>query len=295
MNLHGAMTALVTPFTDKDQVDVDALKRLAQAQIEGGIDGLVVSGTTGESATLTDDERKIAFEAVKEVADGKVPVILGTGTNSTKKTIAATKLAKEWGADAALVVCPYYNKPTQEGMYKHFLAVHEESGIPVVAYNVPGRTASDLQPQTIARLVDAGAIIAVKDATANMQRTVETLEAVDSSKPFSLMSGDDFTILPFVACGGSGVISVVSHLAPGDCAKLVRATAEGQWDIARPIQAKLITLSTVLFSVSNPIPVKAGTSILGFGSPRTRLPLETADGAIIAMVKEAMAAYGGIL
>jgi 4-hydroxy-tetrahydrodipicolinate synthase len=295
MILRGAMTALVTPFTDDDRVDVDAIKRLAQAQIDGGIDGLIVSGTTGESATLTVEDCKAAFHAVKEVAAGKVPVILGTGSNCTKKAVAASKLAKEWGADAALVVCPYYNKPTQEGMFQHFVAVHEESGIDVVAYNVPGRTASDLLPATIARLVDASAIIAVKDATANMQRAVETLDAVDSSRPFSLMSGDDFTILPFVACGGSGVISVVSHLAPGDCAELVRAVSEGRFDVARALQTKLITLSSVLFSVSNPIPVKAGTSILGFGSPRTRLPLETADDAVMEMVRNAMLNYGGIL
>jgi 4-hydroxy-tetrahydrodipicolinate synthase len=295
MKLSGAMTALVTPFDENDDVDVAALKRLAQAQIDGGIDGLVVSGTTGESATLSDDERKVALEAVLEVADGKMPVILGTGTNSTKKTIAATKLAKEWGASAALVVCPYYNKPTQEGMYQHFKTVYEASGIPVVAYNVPGRTASDLQPETIARLVDAGAIIAVKDATANMQRAVETLDAVDSSKPFSLLSGDDFTILPFVACGGAGVISVVSHLAPGDCSQLVRSAQAGEWDVARSIQAKLVTLSKVLFAVSNPIPVKAGVSLLGLGHSRTRLPLVSADDDVIAMVREAMIAYGGIL
>jgi 4-hydroxy-tetrahydrodipicolinate synthase len=295
MKLQGALTALVTPFTDDDRVDVAALKRFAQAQIDGGIDGLVVSGTTGESATLSSGDCKVALEAVLEVSNGKLPVILGTGSNCTTKTIEATKLAKEWGADAALVVCPYYNKPTQEGMYQHFKAVYEASGIPIVAYNVPGRTASDLTPETIARLVDAGAIVAVKDATANMQRAVETLAAVDSSKPFSLMSGDDFTILPFIACGGSGVISVVSHLAPGDCSELVRAAREGRWDVARPIQAKLIVLSKVLFSVSNPMPVKAGVSILGFGSPRTRLPLVTADDAVIAMVRDAMVAYGGIL
>jgi 4-hydroxy-tetrahydrodipicolinate synthase len=295
MKLRGAMTALVTPFTEDDDVDVAAIKRLAQAQIDGGIDGLVVSGTTGESATLSSDECKIALEAVLEVANGKLPVILGTGTNSTKETIAATKLAKIWGADAALVVCPYYNKPTQEGMYLHFKAVFEESGIPIVAYNVPGRTASDLQAETIARLVDDGAIVAVKDATANMQRAVETLEMVDSSKPFSLMSGDDFTILPFVACGGSGVISVVSHLAPGDCSELVRAAQEGRWDVARPLQAKLIELSKVLFSVSNPIPVKAGVSILGLVHLRTRLPLVSADDEIVEMVRSAMAQYGGIL
>lgn len=295
MTIRGAFTAMVTPFTDDDDVDVAAMQRHAQAQLDGGIDGLVVSGTTGESATLTEAERRSATEAVLEVARGRVPVVVGTGTNSTRETIHATKAAKAWGVDAALVVCPYYNKPTQDGLFAHFKAVYDETGMPIIAYNVPSRTASDLLPETIARLVEADAIVAVKDATANMQRAIDTLALVDPVKPFVLMSGDDFTMLPFVACGGAGVISVVSNLVPGDCARLVRETVDGNWDVARPLQRKLIELSTALFSVSNPIPVKAGTSLLGFGSPRPRLPLLTADVATVEVVKAAMVRYGGLL
>ena len=295
MKLSGAMTALVTPFTADDEIDKAGLKKLVQQQLDGGIDGLVVSGTTGESATLTDDEKKIALEVVLETNSGRVPVILGTGTNSTKKSIHATKLAKEWGADAALVVCPYYNKPTQEGMYQHFRAIFEETGMPIIAYNVPGRTASDLLPETIGRLVNDGYIAAVKDATANMQRASETEALVRGKKDFSLLSGDDFTILPFVACGGDGVISVVSHLAPSDCSRLVQLTKQGDWEEARGIQDKLIKLSSVLFSVSNPIPVKAGVSVLGIAHHRTRLPLETASDNLVETVRGAMTDYGGIL
>ena len=295
MKLSGAMTALVTPFTENDEIDKDGLKKLVQQQLDGGIDGLVVSGTTGESATLTDDEKKIALEVVLECNDGKVPVILGTGTNSTQESVQATKLAKEWGADAALVVCPYYNKPTQEGMYLHFRAIFEETGMPIIAYNVPGRTASDLLPETIGRLVSDGYIAAVKDATANMQRASETEALVRGNENFSLLSGDDFTILPFVACGGDGVISVVSHLAPGDCSKLVALTKKGEWESARSLQDKLIKLSRVLFSVSNPIPVKAGVSILDIAHHRTRLPLETAGDELVETVRKAMTEYGGIL
>ncbi|MCC7384009.1 MAG: 4-hydroxy-tetrahydrodipicolinate synthase [Deltaproteobacteria bacterium] len=295
MRFKGAYTALVTPFTSGGDLDVEAVKKILRQQIDGGIDGLVVAGTTGESPTLSEDEKRRYTELALEAARGKVPVIVGTGTNATRSTVLATKAAKSWGADAALVVCPYYNKPTQEGLFRHFQAVHQECGLPVVAYNVPGRTASDLLPETIARLVEIGAIAAVKDATANMQRAIETLAIVDRNKPFDLVSGDDFTILPFVACGGTGVISVVSNLVPGDTARLVRETAAGNWSVARPLQTKLVDLSRALFSVSSPIPVKAGMSMLGLCTADLRLPLVAADEKTRASVKAAMERYGALL
>lgn len=294
MRLNGAMTALVTPFTTDDRFDERAAKLILKQQLDGGISGLVVGGTTGESPTITEDEKQRYTELALEAAAGKVPVIVGTGSNSTKHTVEATKNAKRWGATHALVVCPYYNKPTQEGLFQHFRAVHQEAGLPVIAYNVPGRTVSDLLPETIARLVEIDAIVSVKDATANMQRAMETLMLIDPKKSFDLLSGDDFTILPFVAMGGTGVISVVSNLAPADTAKLVAASAKGDYAVARPLQTKLGILSKALFSTSSPIPVKVGMSLLGLCSPALRLPL-VADDKVRVTMKEALFAYGGLL
>jgi 4-hydroxy-tetrahydrodipicolinate synthase len=292
--LRGAMTALITPFNDADEVDLGAMKRIVEAQIAGGIDGLVACGTTGETPTLNGEEQERVVKTVLETARGRVPVIAGTGSNSTRTAVANTKRAEKWGADAALVVCPYYNKPTQEGLFKHFKAVHEDTGLPIIAYNVPGRTVSDLLPETIARLVEIGAIAGVKDATANMQRAAETFALISAIKrPFAFLSGDDFTILPFVACGGAGVISVVSNLVPGDTSKLVRLAESGAWAEARPLNARIIELSKALFSVSSPIPVKAGMAIAGFSSPRLRLPLEEATPATTEVVRAAMYRYRG--
>ncbi len=295
MKLEGAMTAVVSPFTDEDRIDLAAWKKILKAQLAGGIQGLIVAGTTGESATLSSDEKRALLESAKEMAAGKVPVILGTGTNDTKGTIAATKEAKAWGADAALVVCPYYNKPTQEGLYLHFKAVFEEVGMPIFAYNVPGRTASDLHAETIARLVETGAIISVKDATADMPRAIDTLALVPKNKPFTLMSGDDFTILPFIACGGVGVTSVVSNIVPADVVKLVSLCRKGDWETARPLQKRLSDLSRVLFSESNPIPIKYLMSMAGYCKPNLRLPLALGSQATVAKVRAAAEAYGGIL
>jgi 4-hydroxy-tetrahydrodipicolinate synthase len=291
--LQGAITALITPFDDKDEVDVRALSRIVDAQITRGIDGLVACGTTGETPTLSSEEQERVVKTVIEASKGRVPVIAGTGSNATKATVEQTKRAEKWGAEYALVVCPYYNKPTQEGLYRHFKAVHDETGMPIVAYNVPGRTVSDLLPETIARLVDAGAIIGVKDATANMQRATETLALVDKSKTFHLISGDDFTILPFVALGGVGVISVVSNLCPGDTAKLVKLTAEGRLAEARPLHERIVVLTKALFSVSSPIPVKAGMSIAGWCQSRLRLPLDGPAQSTIDLVRAAMQRYHG--
>jgi 4-hydroxy-tetrahydrodipicolinate synthase len=291
--LEGAFTALVTPFGADDEVDLVALAKIVEAQLAAGIDGLVPCGTTGETPTLSDDEQERVVRTVVEAAGGRVPVIAGTGSNSTRVAVAQTRRALGWGIDAALVACPWYNKPTQEGLFRHFVAIHEATGARIVAYNVPGRTASDLLPETIARLVEAGAIVAVKDATADMIRATETLALVPRDRPFSLLSGDDFTILPFVACGGKGVISVVSHLVPGDTARLVRAAAAGQLDVARPLHERIVRLTRPLFSVSNPIPVKAAMARAGWCSARVRLPLVEGDAALGARMVAAMNHYRG--
>lgn len=290
--LSGAFTALVTPFSADDRVDEKALARIVDAQLARGIDGLVPCGTTGETPALDAAEQERVVRLVVERVNKKVPVIAGTGSNSTKVTVEQTKRAMAWGIDAALVVCPYYNKPTQEGLFRHFKAVYEETGAPIVAYNVPGRTVSDLGPETIGRLVEAGAIVAIKDATADMARATETLAAVKGKK-LSLLSGDDFTILPFIACGGHGVISVVSNVAPGDTAKLVRECRAGRYAEARPLHERIVALSRALFLVANPIPVKMAMHLLGWCAPRLRLPLVEADQATTAKIKAALEKYAG--
>ncbi len=290
--LQGALTALVTPFDAQGEVDYVALTRNVHKQIEHGIDGLVPCGTTGETATLSIAEQEKVVRTVIEAGAGRVPVVAGTGTNATKETVERTLRAKSWGADAALVVCPYYNKPTQEGLFRHFKAVWEESGMPIVAYNVPGRTACDLNADTIGRLAELGAIVAVKDATADLARCAETLAAI-GDRSVSLLSGDDFTILPFVATGGRGVISVVSNIAPRDTARLVTETVANNWAVARPLNQRIIALSRALFLVSNPIPIKAAMALGGWCAPTLRLPLVEAEAAITTKIKVAMNRYRG--
>lgn len=289
--LKGAFTALVTPFDNDDRVDLKAFERIVKKQLEQGISGLVPCGTTGETPCLTDAEQETVVRKAVELADGKVPVIAGTGSNSTRVTIEQTKRAKAWGIDAALVVCPYYNKPTQEGLFLHFKAVWEACGVPIVLYNVPGRTVSDIQPDTLGRLAEIGAIVAIKDATANMQRAAEQVSATGGK--IAMLSGDDFTILPFVATGGHGVISVVSNVAPKDTVRLVAASAEGDYATAQPLNRRIIDLSRALFMVSNPIPVKAMVALGGWCHPRVRSPLVTADEALMKKLRAALDTYRG--
>lgn len=291
--LKGALSALVTPFDADGELDEKALRRLVDAQIEGGIDGLVACGTTGETPTLDRSEQERVIKVVVEQTAGRVPVLAGTGSNDTRATARWTRTVSEWGVDAALVVCPYYNKPSQEGMFRHFSAVAQDGGLPVVAYNVPGRTVSDLLPETVARLVEASAIIGLKDATGNLLRATETLALLPDGVPFAMLSGDDFTILPFVACGGQGVISVVSNLCPRDTSRLVALTAAGQLEEARPLHARIVALTKTLFLASNPVPLKVGLAQAGWCGPHTRLPLEPAEDRVVQAVRAALSIYAG--
>lgn len=291
--LQGALTALITPFKADGSVDLDRFRALVAAQIDRGIDGLVPCGTTGETPTLSLDEQERVVRATVEVNDGRVPVIAGTGHFDTRTAIAQTKRAMGWGVDAALVVTPYYNKPNQEGLFQHYKAIHQETGASVVVYNVPGRTAGDILPETLARLVEIGAVIGIKDATANMTRTAETLATIGRHTPFAMLSGDDFTILPFVACGGKGVVSVVSNLIPGDASRLVKLTQTGDLASANPLNDRVIALSRALFIDSNPIPVKAGMAMAGWCEPAVRLPLVAATEAVREHVKAGINRYRG--
>jgi 4-hydroxy-tetrahydrodipicolinate synthase len=288
--LEGSMVAIVTPMKD-GAVDLRSLRELVEWQVYEGTDGIVPCGTTGEGATLTAAERAEVVRAVVEQARGRVQVVAGAGSNATHEAIESVKMAKELRADAALVVTPYYNKPTQEGLYRHYLALWEAARFPVVAYNVPGRTAVDLLPETVARLVKAGAIVGIKEATANMDRQVQLVEKVGKDA-IAYLSGDDFTVLPYLACGGHGVISVIGNVAPRAMKDLV--TASRKPDLARALekQVAMAELNRMMFVETNPGPVKAAVALLGKASAELRLPLAPVSEANLAKTRDAMQRFG---
>lgn len=266
----GVITALVTPFRN-DSVDEEALRRLVNDQIENGIDGLVPCGTTGESATLDVDEHLRVIKIVVEEAGKRVPVIAGTGANSTREAIELSKAAKAAGADGMLQVTPYYNKPTQDGLFNHFKAIIEAVPLPTVLYNVPGRTACDLLPETIERLCAIKQVVAVKEATGSATRAAEIIARIGDR--LAVLSGDDATAFALYALGGKGCISVVSNVAPRLMAAMWDAAAAGEWNTARDLHYKLFAVSQGLFVESNPIPVKAALAMMGRMTEEIRPPL----------------------
>ncbi|HVP69591.1 MAG TPA: 4-hydroxy-tetrahydrodipicolinate synthase [Anaeromyxobacteraceae bacterium] len=290
MKLHGSMVAIVTPLKD-GKPDLKALRDLAEWQVAEGTDGIVPCGTTGEGATLTVQERADVIRTVVEAVRGRIKVIAGAGSNSTAEAIEGVRLARELKADAALVVTPYYNKPTPEGLYRHYMAIWDATGFPVVAYNVPSRTAVDLMPDTVARLAKAGAIAGIKEATANMDRQVQLVEKV-GKEAIAFLSGDDFTVLPYIACGGNGVISVVGNVAPRAMKELVAAALKGDYATALSKQVALAELNRVMFIETNPGPVKAAVALLGKAGPEIRLPLWPVSEASLAKVRDAMVRFG---
>lgn len=267
----GAYTALITPFRN-GQIDEPALRRLVDAQIEGGIDGLVPVGTTGESPTLTHAEHLRVVEIVADAAAGRVPVLAGAGSNCTATAIEFAQACKRIGVAGTLQISPYYNKPTQDGLYAHFVAIAEASELPVVVYNVPSRTSCDLLADTVARLAKHELVVGIKEATADMVRasTIRELCGPD----FDLLSGDDGTLFPFLAVGGDGVISVGSNLVPQLFARMCAAAKAGRWDEARDLHYKQLPLTRALFTVANPIPVKTAMARLGRCAPEIRMPLQ---------------------
>ncbi len=252
------------------RVDDEALGALVEAQIAAGIDGLVPCGTTGESATLTYQEHIHVVEVVHRVTAGRVPILAGAGANSTHEAVALARACKEIGVEATLQVTPYYNKPPQAGLERHFRTIADEVGLPLVIYNVPGRTGCDILPETVARLAEHELVIGIKEATGDMHRASQVRSMC--GEQFSLLSGDDHTILPFIACGGDGVISVVSNPVPGLIADLCRAASEGRMDEARKLHDRQLPLTRALFAEANPIPAKLAVSALGFGGPEVRSP-----------------------
>lgn len=284
--LRGAMTAIVTPFQADGSVDLSALERIVHWQLSRGIHGLVPCGTTGEGATLTDDEQRLVIQTVVRTTEGRVPVVAGCGSNDTARTVAAAGRAAEAGADALLVVSPYYNKPNRSGMLAHYRSVAQATDLPVVLYNVPGRTGQNLGAALILELAALPGIVAVKEASGDL----EQIAAILRGRPdgFSVFSGDDVLALPTMALGAEGLISVVANEAPGEMARLIDAAAEGRMDEARALHYRLMPLMQANFSESNPVPVKTAMALLGFCEEQLRPPLGPATDETRALLRRSI-------
>ena len=286
----GSLVALITPMRDDGVIDEAAFRAFVDWQIDQGTTGIVPVGTTGESPTLNHDEHKRIVELAVEMAAGRVPVIAGAGSNSTAEAIELTRHAKQAGADAALIVTPYYNKPTQEGMYLHFSAIADAVDLPIVIYNIPPRSVVDMTVETMARLAKHKNIVGVKDATANLARPLHTRAACGPD--FCQLSGEDHTALSFLAAGGHGCISVTANVAPRLCAEMHQAWNNGDIDSAIAIQDRLVPLHDSLFAETSPGPVKYAASLLGHGSAFCRLPLAPLAEPTRTRVQDAMRRIG---
>ena len=287
--LRGSYTALVTPFKD-GVVEEEALKRHVSDQIDKGTDGLVPCGTTGESATLTHDEHKRVIDLVIEGAGGRVPVIAGTGSNSTKETITLTRHAEEAGADCALLITPYYNKPTQDGLYEHYLRISESVDLPLMLYNVPGRTSVNMLPETVARLSELKNVVGIKEATGSLEQASAVLEF--SEDGFLIFSGDDFITLPLLSIGAEGAISVTSNILPAESAALFKRFFDGDLEGCRELHYQLQGLNRVMFLETNPLPVKTALAMMGRMEEEFRLPLTNMKGALRETLEKVLNDYG---
>jgi 4-hydroxy-tetrahydrodipicolinate synthase len=284
----GLTVALVTPFKN-GAVDEAALRRLVDFHVESGTDCVSPVGTTGESPTLTHDEHERVIAVVCEQAAGRIKVMAGTGSNSTTEAIRLTKFAKKSGADAALMVAPYYNKPTQEGFFRHFQAVAQAVDLPIVLYNIPGRTAKNIEPETIARIAEIPTIVAIKESTGSMDQASQILALTD----LTVLSGDDSLTLPLMAIGGRGVVSVVGNIIPRDVKSLITAFRSGDLDAAQQWHRKLFPLCRDMLGLAtNPIPLKAAMQMLGRDTGELRLPMTALDSAQMAALKKTLGQYG---
>jgi len=271
MAYQGVYTALVTPFNEKGAVDDGALKRLVEDQIAAGVAGLVPMGTTGESPTLAHDEHIDVVAKVVKWTAGRVPVIAGTGSNSTDEALQLTRKAKDVGASASLQVVPYYNKPNQEGLYRHFLSLADKIDLPLIVYNIAGRTAKNLETDTLMRLAAHPNIVGVKEASGDLAQVMDVIAR--RPKGFSVLSGDDALLFPLLALGGDGVISVASHVVARELVELTASALAGRWDHARELHYKLLPVFKTLFIDTNPIPVKTALALQGKMLETFRLPL----------------------
>ena len=285
----GSITALITPFTNQE-VDWEAFDNFVEWQVEQGSHGVVPCGTTGESPTLSHEEDKKLVKRCVEIVNGRIPVIAGTGSNSTKECLELTENAKEAGADAALIVAPYYNKPTQDGLYNHYKTVHDAAGLPIVVYNIPGRSVVDISIDTMCRLAELPQIVGVKDATADLARPLELRNRIGDD--FCQLSGEDATAAAFLAQGGHGCISVTSNVAPGLCAAMHQAWINKDIPAMEAIRDKLAPLHKSLFLESSPAPVKYAASQLGICTEEVRAPLVPASTSCQKAVDQAIAFAG---
>ena len=285
----GAIVAIVTPFKN-GKVDEAALRKLVEFQIKNGTDGIVPCGTTGESSTLSHEEHDRVIEVVIDAAKKRVPVIAGTGSNSTAEAIRLTRHAYKAGADGALMVCPYYNRPTQEGLYQHYKAVAEAVPIPIIVYNIPGRTGVNINPDTLARLAKIKNIVGVKEASGSIKQISDVIHLCGPK--FDVLSGDDLFTLPLMAMGGHGVISVISNVAPADMAAMVDAFVAGDLKKARTLHYKMTPLIDALFVETNPTPVKAALAMMKKISYEVRLPLYKLSDANYEKLKKIVVSYG---
>ncbi|MFC1902105.1 4-hydroxy-tetrahydrodipicolinate synthase [Chloroflexota bacterium] len=288
-NLGRLLTAMVTPFKESGEVDYNQAQKLALALLESGSDGLVVVGTTGESPTLVREEETRLFAEIKAAAGDRGAVVAGTGSNSTAEAVKATQAAEKVGVDACLLVVPYYNKPTQEGLYQHFKAIAGSTGLPCILYNVPSRTITSLSVDTIVRLSQIDNIIGIKEASGNMDQVAYTV--ANARKGFLVWSGNDTDTLNLIALGGYGVISVASHLVGKQIKEMIDKIVGGKIEEAAAIHRHLLPLVNALFIVSNPVPVKYALNQIGFNVGKPRLPLVEPDEKSAAVIKETLKKY----
>ncbi len=287
--IEGCLTALVTPFRD-GKVDFDSLAKLVDWQIEQGVDGIVAVGTTGESATLDHDEHVAVIAATVKAARGRVPVVAGAGANATSEALALTRASEEAGADALLHVTPYYNRPSQEGLFRHFEAIAKSTKLPIILYNVPTRTACDLMTDCVVRLAELDNVIAIKDATGNLVRGSELVARLGDR--MTVLSGDDGTTFPLYAIGARGVISVVSNIAPRAMSDMWDAAKAGDWERARQRHFELRVLNAMLFFEPSPAPTKAALAMLGRCGSEIRLPLVPATPGLVEQLRAELGSQG---
>lgn len=282
----GTGVALITPFTDDLQIDIPALRSVTRNMIRGKVDYLVVLGTTGESATLSSEEQLTVIETIQDENAGQLPIVLGVGGNNTREiSRKAEAWTQRFDPEGILSVSPYYNKPSQEGIYQHYKQVSEHTDRPIILYNVPGRTSSNVSAETCLRLAhDIGHIVAMKEASGNPEQIMEIIAGRPTG--FSVLSGDDLLVLPYVALGGDGIISVTANALPAKFSNMVRASLEGNWDLARKLHYEMLTLIQLNFAEGNPTGVKTLMNLLGICKPGVRLPLVKATDQLLAKIRK---------
>ncbi len=285
----GAFVAIITPFKN-GKVDEESLRGLIEYQISDGANGIVPCGTTGESATLSHEEHDLVIRVAVEASKGKVPVLAGTGSNSTQEAIKLTQHAQDAGADGSLQITPYYNKPSQEGLYQHFSSIAADTDLPIILYNVPGRTSVNMNPATVARLAKIKNIVGIKEASGSLQAISEIIDFC--GKDFIVLSGDDALLWPILAVGGKGVISVSANILPGKVAEMCKAAADGDVVRARSLHYEMREVNDVLFIDTNPVPVKAALHLMGKIENEVRTPLVTLSSSHLESVKEVLNKHG---